>query len=1151
MVLQDLENVISYLKDAETGQRGYLLTGDVAFLEDYKGARENVMGLVASIQEQTKDNPSQLSNSITLKALAESRLNDLQQYIDLKRGGQPIEVIELKEGKAIMDQVRALINKMEETENNLLTIRNASVESSSKFTPLLIILAFIVAMLITIYFYIKLKNDYEERKKLQQELERTDDETRNRIEIIQNVAEKISDGDYKIRIENEDKDGLGSLALALNKMAQSLELSFGNLAKNEWLQKGIAGVNDAMVGEKNLQTLIEDTLAYIVEFTESQVGAFYLLDRSDTLRLAGGYALNHDPKREKIKIGEGLTGQAAASKKEIVVADIPAQNISITHASGEIKPTNLAVFPIIYERKLKGVIEIASVDKYTEQDLNFVKEVCPNIGIAIQSAQNHQRLQELLEETQTQSEELQAQHSELENMNAELEAQTQKLQTSEEELKVQQQELMQANQDLEERTRTLEEKNQIIVERNLEIQKKAEELAISTKYKSEFLANMSHELRTPLNSILLLSRLLSDNNDKNLSKDQIEYAQVIQSAGNGLLNLIDEILDLSKIEAGKMNLEFEEVKLQEIVEDMRNLFLPLAKEKSLALNISLTDTPDTIYTDKMRLEQILKNLFSNALKFTAKGHVNLEIFEAKKPGFISFSVIDSGLGIPEEKQKLIFEAFQQADGSTRRKFGGTGLGLSISRELARLLGGEISLESIAGEGSTFTITVPATKIEKQLPAETFTEEKMPEIVAENTGQERPSYLSPIIPEEVADDRSIISEKDKVILIVEDDTNFATSILSFTRKSGYKGIVVVRGDQALEMALHYKPSAILLDIVLPVKDGWQVMEELKSNPATRHIPVHMMSSMEAKRESIVKGAIDFINKPVALDQMQQIFSKLEEAFNREKRKVVIIEENTKHAQALSYFLENFNVTSEIAENVKDGADFLKKEETDCIILDMGLPDQNAYEILEMVKKNPDMEDLPIIIFTGKSLSKAEETRIKQYADSIVVKTAHSYQRILDEVGLFLHLVEEQKQQEQKKNKNGRLGSFNEVLKGRKVLVADDDVRNIFSITKALERHKMEVISAIDGKEALQQLEAHPDVNVVLMDMMMPELDGYETTTRIRQDPRFKYLPILAVTAKAMMGDREKCIRAGASDYISKPVDIDQLTSLLRVWLYDQK
>jgi CheY-like chemotaxis protein len=521
-------------------------------------------------------------------------------------------------------------------------------------------------------------------------------------------------------------------------------------------------------------------------------------------------------------------------------------------------------------------------------------------------------------------------------------------------------------------------------------------------------------------------------------------------------------------------------------------------------------------------------------------------------------VKDTGIGIPEDKQQLIFEAFQQADGSTRRKYGGTGLGLSISRELARLLNGEIELYSRPEQGSEFTLYVPLKKGESVRPVENAIKPKISSPASsqkeenksgENAQQEN-LYLSPVIPQEIPDDRKNIGENDQVILIVEDDTNFARSLLDFTRQKKYKGIVAVRGDQGLELALQYKPIGILLDVQLPVKSGWDVMKDLKSNAATRHIPVHMMSSYEVKNKSISSGAIDFINKPVAFEQIQDIFKRIEHVVNNDSKKVLIVEENAMHAKALAYYLGSFNVSSEIQNSVQDGIKALNNEEVDCVILDMGIPDQKSYETLETVKKSPGLENIPIIIFTGKSLSKAEETRIKQYADSIVIKTAHSYQRILDEVSLFLHLMEENNKPAGPVSRYKKLGALNEVLKNKTVLIADDDVRNIFSLTKALENFGMNVLSAIDGKEAFKQLIENPSVDIVLMDMMMPEMDGYETIRRIRENRKYKNLSIIAVTAKAMTGDREKCINAGASDYITKPVDIDQLLSLLRVWLYDR-
>jgi signal transduction histidine kinase/DNA-binding response OmpR family regulator/methyl-accepting chemotaxis protein len=967
---------------------------------------------------------------------------------------------------------------------------------------------------------------------------------------LTDAAEQIGKGNFDVTVEPRSKEDL--LGNAMVQMKADLQTFNAESQRKIWIQTGITQVNDATRGEKSVEALCKDTLEVVINYLGCETGVFYTANK-DHLEFIASHAIADQSLIPKhIAFGEKLTGQAAKQKKLVHLQDVPEDYLKISSGTGAASPGHVLILPLVQNGEVEGVIELASFRAIDDNKQELLREINGDIAIALQAAKSRQRLQELFEETQAQAEELQAQHSELENMNTELEAQSNKLQASEEELRVQQEELQQTNEELEERSRLLEEKNALIVERNLEIQRKAEELEISTKYKSEFLANMSHELRTPLNSILLLSRLLSDNNENNLSADQVEYAQVIRNSGTGLLSLIDEILDLSKIEAGKMDLEYASVPLAEITNTMRSLFAPVAKEKGVALNINIAEgIPVTIETDRMRLEQILKNLLSNALKFTSAGSVSLNVEQAS-PGMLTFTVTDTGIGIAKEKQALIFEAFQQEDGSTRRKYGGTGLGLSISRELAKLLGGEIKLASEAGKGSEFSVSIPIAKpSEKPVPAKTASPLPSPRKAVEPPVKELAKNLrSTIIPDAVPDDREAIREGDKSILIIEDDTPFAKALLDFTRAQGYKGIVAVRGDEGIELAAQFNPVGILLDIQLPVRDGWEVMEALKGNPATRHIPVHMMSSLESKKESMMKGAIDFINKPVAFEQMGEVFRKIEEVLSKKDKKVLIIEENPKHARALAYFLETFNLTSEVSTSMSQSVEALKQEGVDCVILDMGIPDAKAYEALEEVKRNAGFENLPVIIFTGKSLSGAEESKIRQYADSIVVKTAHSYQRVLDEVSLFLHLVEQHKGSESSSKGSKRLGALGEVLSGKKILVTDDDVRNIFSLTKALEGHNMEVFSAIDGKDALRQLEAHPDLDVVLMDIMMPEMDGYETMRHIRQNPKHRNLPIIAVTAKAMTGDREKCIKAGASDYISKPVDVDQLLSLLRVWLYEK-
>ena len=1146
-IISSLDDVVAAVKDAETGQRGFLLTGEDVFLEPYHGSKQRAITLLTDVKTKTLDNRIYQANIKQLDENIKSRLAILDNNLMIKRQGGHVTVNQLLQGKVFMDQSRALIQAMKNEERRLLTQQTDDLNRLAGYTPNLILLAAFLAVMITLFFYRKVSADFTERMKLQQELEEKNEEMDSRITVIQEVAGQISKGNYQIRLDQKKNDTLGSLAGHLNAMAESLQYSFSLLSDKEWLQASIAGLNDKMVGEKSIEELATEILAFNIERTGSHVGAIYLLENKD-LVLSAGHALEKEGIKEVLGIGEGIVGQVALSGKQILLSDIPDSELTVSYVSGQTKPKNIIVVPIFRDAILVGVMELGTLSTYTPLQLDYFKNIGQNIAIAIHVSQNRKRLQDFLEETQAQTEELQAQQSELEGLNSELEVQAQKIQTSEEELRVQQEELLQSNQELEERTSLLEERNQLIQERNIQIQEKARQLEQSTKYKSEFLANMSHELRTPLNSILLLSKLMSENKD--LNQEYIEYAEVIQSSGQGLLGLIDEILDLSKIEAGKMKLEFEEVSLLEIATDLRSLFMPVAKNKNLELVVDIEPGINKVYTDKMRLEQILKNLLSNAVKFTTKGKVVLTITKDDEKEVVFFKVTDTGIGIPKEKQGLVFEAFQQADGSTKRRFGGTGLGLSISKELAKLLGGEIILTSKENVGSEFTFALSLTRDKHETNSDLVSYitkptyiETIPEIIPERFTVDK-------IPQEVEDDRHEILPTDKVILIIEDDTAFAKTLLNFTRKRNYKGIVAVRGDVGIEMANYFRPLAILLDIQLPVKDGWQVMEELKANPLTRSIPVHIMSSLEVKRESLLKGAVDFINKPVALEHLKQIFQKLEHALSKHPKKVLIVEENKQHAEALSYFLSNYNIHTQVVNNVLESIDALKQREVDCVILDMGIPDKNAYETLETIKKSEGLENIPIIIFTGKNLSKGEEIRIKQYADTIVVKTAHSYQRILDEAGLFLHLVEAKEDGKSLKPLTEKLGGLYEVLNNKTVLIADDDVRNIFSLTKALEMHQMKVLAAMDGKEALQILKENPSVDIVLMDMMMPEMDGYESTKEIRRIPAYKNLPVLAVTAKAMMGDREKCIAAGASDYISKPVDIDQLISLLRVWLYDK-
>ncbi len=1142
-IIYNVNQAEAILTDAQTSMRGFLITGNEQFVDMYMKAENESNSYFNKLDVLTIDNTIQQQSLKELKVLRVNYFKYLNNQIVKKRLGKQTISFDLNEGKELMSALRGYFKSIENNEQSLLKKRNQNSQNYGSYSLILIIVAFIIAFFISIIFLIRILKDFTERVKLQHELQQKDKETAERIEAISTIAVNIAQGNYDIRVSDSKADALGSVGDSLNDMSSSLKSSFTLLSEKEWLQTGIANLNNVMLGDKSLQELSKDVIEYLCEYTNSSAGAFYVLE-GDVLYAKAGYSYIPSKNRERINKGDGLIGQTIVSGKLLELKAVPSKDIQINYALGEIKPSHIVALPLI-DNKVEGALELVSIHGFSDLHLEFLNIVSNNIGIALKSTQNRKRVLELLEETEAQSEELRIQHSELESMNAELETQTEKLQASEEELRVQQEELEQTNEELSERSILLEEKN-------TEILKKSEALELTTRYKSEFLANMSHELRTPLNSILLLSRLLSENNNKSMNNEEIEFAQVIQSSGNSLLALIDEILDLSKIEAGKMELEFIDVTTREITDGLSSLFTQVAKEKNIIFEIISNQAPVILKTDKMRLEQILKNLISNALKFTNRGTVSLEIkTNTDDDKIICFIVKDTGIGIPLDKQPLVFEAFQQADGSTKRKYGGTGLGLSISRELAKLLDGEILLNSVEGEGSTFTLCLPKfVNKNKKVIIAARPEVKIVDTSVVTEKETKKKYISAIIPDEIEDDRNSILVGDKVILIVEDDMNFAKSLLAFSRQNGYKTVVAVRGDYALKFAILYKPVGILLDIELPIKSGWEVLEEIKNHPQTKHIPVHIMSSHKLKQESLLHGAVDFLHKPVAFEKIPDVFVRIENIINKESQKVLIIEDNPKHAKALAFFLENHNINSEIKSEVSEGLEALNNKDIDCVILDMGIPDKHAYEILDGVKKSPGLENLPVIVFTGKSLSLKEEVKIKKYADSIIVKTAHSYQRMLDEVSLFLHLMEENKGTDAKKENYRKLNQLNNILLNKKVLIVDDDVRNIYSLTKALESFKMNVITAFDGNEAIKMLAEHPDTDIVLLDMMMPNMDGYETAEKIRDNSKFIALPLIAVTAKAMTGDREKCIRAGASDYITKPVDIDQLLSLLRVWLYDK-
>jgi CheY-like chemotaxis protein len=831
---------------------------------------------------------------------------------------------------------------------------------------------------------------------------------------------------------------------------------------------------------------------------------------------------------------------------------------------------------VLFEDHVMAVIELASFSQFSDVQRAFLDQLSESIGVVLNTIIANMRTEELLEqsqqlthELQSQSEELQAQQEELQQTNKELEEQAASLKASEELLQTQQEELQQTNEELEEKAQLLEEQNSRIEIKNREIElaraaleEKAEQLALSSRYKSEFLANMSHELRTPLNSLLILAKLLSENPDQNLTEKQVEFANTIYSAGSDLLDLINDILDLSKVEAGRMDVNVTDVKLSDLRDFVERSFRPVSDDQNLSFEIEVhgANVPPTIETDEQRLQQVLKNLLSNAFKFTETGAVTLriELAEgqfasealARADAVIAFSVIDTGVGIPEDKLRLIFEAFQQADGTTSRRYGGTGLGLSISREIARLLGGEIQVTSTLGSGSSFTLFLPATwQHVEHRPGDLFADIELFPTDGDQAAPEPPELdPSVLLPSDVRDDRDEIAEGDRVVLIVEDDPEFAKTELEVARQRGFKGIVALRGDSGLALAHEFKPDAIILDMALPVMDGWSVLDHLKHHPETRHIPVHIVSGGNGRQIALKAGAVAFLEKPLTKEGLEDAFADIQTFIDRGVRNLLVVEDDESQRRAIVELVgsgEDVQVTA--VRSSEDALDALQQKRFDCMVLDLKLPEMTGFTLLEKLKEDERYSSIPVIVYTGKELTRAEETKLKKVSDAIVVKDASSPERLLDETSLFLHRIERKLPQEKRKMLE-QLHSADEVFRGKKILIVDDDVRNVFALTSVLEASGMDVVYAENGKDGLDALAANPEVDLVLMDIMMPEMDGYQTIRAIRGQDQFKQLPIISLTAKAMKGDREKSIASGASDYITKPVDTDQLLSLMRVWLY---
>ncbi len=1012
------------------------------------------------------------------------------------------------------------------------------------------------------------------------------------LRAIAEVATAVTKGDLTRSIFVEAQGEVAILKDNINQMIANLRETTQKNTEQDWLKTNLAKFTRMLQGQRDLETVSKLILSELAPLVGASCGVFYILENTEGppfLKLLSSYAYRERKHlANRFYLGEGLVGQCALEKERILLTEVPHDYIKISSGLGEAVPLNVVVLPVLFEGQVTAVIELASFRRFSEIHLTFLDQLTESIAIVLNTIAASMRTEELLKQSQSLAEELQIQQNELRETNKRLEQQAQTLKASEELLKSQQEELQKTNAELEEKAELLaqqnkevERKNQEIEQARLSLEEKAEQLALSSKYKSEFLANMSHELRTPLNSLLILAKLLADNVEGNLTEKQVEYCRTIYSAGNDLLSLINDILDLAKIESGTMSIDMEQMRLSDVQEQLERTFRQVAVDKGLNFTIELApELPRTIYTDPKRLHQILKNLLANAFKFTEQGEVNLRIFVATQgwssdhialnnaPWVIAFAVKDTGIGIAPEKQKIIFEAFQQADGTTSRKYGGTGLGLSISREIARLLNGEIKLVSSPGKGSTFTLYLPqmgeilqpdnATSSQQAYTSSTTTQTtprlSQPSFAqaGDLAPQTRPSSkakgtYSCFTHPALIDDRDTINEGDRVLLIVEDDVKFARILLEMTRQYDFKGIVAHNGTTGLALAETYQPAAIILDIRLPGMDGWTVLDRLKHNPKTRHIPVHVMTVEDGRQRSLQQGAIAYLQKPISSELLHQALTKIKGFVERRVKNLLIVEDDENQRQSIIELVGNSDVATTAVSTGSEALEAVRSHHYDCVVLDLGLPDMDGFELIEQIKQSPNGEALPIIVYTGREITKAQETQLRRMAETIIVKDVRSPERLFDETALFLHRVHANLPAP-KRQILEQLQNSDPLLAGKKVLIIDDDVRNIFALTSVLERYQMQVIYAENGSDGIEILQNNPDTNIILMDVMMPEMDGYETTHRIRCNPQFASLPIIALTAKAMQGDREKCIEAGASDYITKPVDTEQLLSLLRVWLY---
>ncbi|MCR6652213.1 MAG: response regulator [Cellvibrionaceae bacterium] len=1099
-VIRQANAIINLAMDMQSGVRGYLITGDEDFLQAYENAKPAFASELKALQESVQDNPVQVERLRRVELAHQEWLVYSEQVIGLYRSGGDYAGLVRSRGKSDFGEFRRELFEFKNHERELLSARDDQLRSIG-------IAAVVVYLLVSC--------------------------------LVTGILGYL---------------GRRELILLSNTYTRSFEESQRHaqlLEQQAWQRSGQARLAEKCMGQTALPVLGRTVLDFLAGQINSAVGALYVRE-ADTgvLQRVATYGVGKeiDQEPQSFGYGESLVEQALFSRRPLQLDDVPENYLKINTGLGSTSPRHIILVPAVHDGEPNGVIELGFLNPPAERDLEFLRTVSANIGTTIEAALYRRRLQDALEQTQQLNEELQVQQEELRTANEELEEQSRVLEESQALLENQKAELEQTNEKLVEQAISLDDKNRALNRAQEELEERAADLQKASKYKSEFLANMSHELRTPLNSSMILAKILAENGKGNLDQEQIQFARSIYSAGNDLLNLINDILDISKVEAGKLELRPEYIDLRRLTQDLELTFQPLAAQKRLELSMAVASPAlSSIVTDRQRLEQILKNLMSNALKFTERGQISLAV-EATADGRIAFAVTDTGIGIAPDQQEVIFEAFQQGEGGINRRYGGTGLGLSISRDLAALLGGDIQLHSTPGKGSTFTLYLPAElsvdqpQEPSQAPVAAAPVRTAPAAIAERVEAEpsAPSHGA------FADDRVNLDTGERIVLVVEDDLDFARILYNLAHDMGYQCVVAANANEGMRLAAEFSPDAILLDIGLPDVSGMTVLQKLKRNSDTRHIPVHIISASDRMEAALQMGAVGYAVKPTTRESLQQMFEKIEEKLTRKMKRVLLVEDDPLQRESIRHLIGEEDIEITAVETGAEAMELLRDTIFDCMIIDLKLPDMQGNDLLRRMSSEAICSFPPVIVYTGRNLTRDEEHELLKYSRSIIIKGARSPERLLDEVTLFLHKVESDLSTDRQKMLR-TVRSRDSAIEGRRILLVDDDVRNIFALTGALEQKGATVVIARDGFEAVEKVNSVEDIDVVLMDIMMPGMDGLEATRRIRSNPRFQKLPIIAITAKAMKDDQEQCLKAGASDYLAKPIDIDRLYSLLRVWI----